>query len=378
MLTAILLLNPFPCCALALSGGRLPRCVSAASSSPSQGRQAPAPMAQLVRVPPRDENDGDRAGGGGGGGGDDDDVASDGDGDGDGTILAVSRVADAEGRPLEATGRSVASVQFMITRAMRAQLTSLGYTPEEVDRMDPPRAAAILARGVPSSKQAQSKPKRKRERFELQFTCNVCEAPNSHSISHHAYARGTVLVTCPGCQSAHLIADHLNWIEEDFSNLEEFMERRGTPVTTPRAPNPNPDPNPNPNSNPNPNPNPDQVTKLIADGVAESAAAQSAAAATPEGEAMGEVMGEEAAVGEEVEGEGPRDPRRPWAGTKPGLKPLAGITDERARRLRVPARGLALGPWIPPPPPPPPPRASGCKADRYSGPVHGRPRSGVG
>ena len=87
-------------------------------------------MAQLVRVPPRDENDGDRAGGGGGGGGDDDDVASDGDGDGDGTILAVSRVADAEGRPLEATGRSVASVQFMITRAMRAQLMSLGYTPE--------------------------------------------------------------------------------------------------------------------------------------------------------------------------------------------------------------------------------------------------------
>lgn len=261
-------------------------------------------MAQLVRVPPRDENDGDRAIGGGGGGDDDGGVASDGDGDGGGTILAVSRVADANGRPLEATGRSVASVQFMITRAMRVQLTSLGYTPEEVDRMDPPRAAAILARRVPSSKQAQSKPKRKRERFELQFTCNVCEAPNSHSISHHAYARGTVLVTCPGCQSAHLIADHLNWIEEDFRSLEAFMERRGTPVT-----------------------------KLIADGVAESAA-QSAAAAAPEGD----VAAEEAAGGEEPEGEGPRDPRRPWAGTKPGLKPLDGITDDQARRIREAVR----------------------------------------
>ena len=29
-------------------------------------------------------------------------------------------------------------------------------------------------------------------------------------------------------------------------------------------------------------------------------------------------------------GEGPRDPRRPWAGTKPALKPLNGISDEQA------------------------------------------------
>ena len=151
----MLLLAPISCCALALSGGRLPRCVCAvASSSPSWVRRAAPPTAQLVRIP-RDENDGDRAGDDGsddGGGGGDDAAA-----DGDGTILSVSQVEDAEGRTLEATGRSVASVQFMITRAMRAQLTSLGYTPEEVDRMDPPRAAAILAQSVPSSKQAQTR-----------------------------------------------------------------------------------------------------------------------------------------------------------------------------------------------------------------------------
>lgn len=151
----MLLLAPISCCALALSGGRLPRCVcAAASSSPVWVCRVAPPMAQLVRIP-RDENDGDRAGDDGsdddGGGGDD--AAA----DGDGTILSVSQVEDAEGRTLEATGRSVASVQFMITRAMRAQLTSLGYTPEEVDRMDPPRAAAILAQSVPSSKQAQTR-----------------------------------------------------------------------------------------------------------------------------------------------------------------------------------------------------------------------------
>ena len=220
ILTAVWLLAPTSCCTLALSG-RLPRGVCAAASSSSWVRRVASPTAQLVRLPRDDDGGyiaGGRSGGSGGsvtGGGDDDDSA-----EGDGTILSVSQVEDADGRTLEATGRSVASVQFMITLAMRAQLTSLGYSPEEVDRMDPPRAAVILAQRVPSSKRAQSKPKRKRERFELQFTCNVCEAPNSHSISNHAYAKGTVLATCPGCQSAHLIADNLNWIEDDFRNLE--------------------------------------------------------------------------------------------------------------------------------------------------------------
>merc|ERR1719230_2380770 len=99
--------------------------------------------------------------------------------------------------------------------------------------MDPPQAAAILAQqgAVLSSKGPQAKPKTKTDRFELAFTCNVCGGRNSHSISHHAYRKGTVIVTCPGCQATHLVADNLNWIEDDFSNLEEFMEKRGTPVT---------------------------------------------------------------------------------------------------------------------------------------------------
>ena len=36
-----------------------------------------------------------------------------------------------------------------------------------------------------------------------------------------AWPTRQVLATCPGCQSAHLIADNLNWIEDDFRNLEE-------------------------------------------------------------------------------------------------------------------------------------------------------------
>ena len=164
--------------------------------------------------------------------------------------------------------------------------------------MDPPTAATIIAKGVPSSKQKQSKPKSKRDRFELQFVCNVCDAPNSHSISRHAYAKGTVLVTCPGCQSAHLIADHLEWIEDDFSTLEDYMERRGTPVA-----------------------------RLVVDGVAESAAANASSTG-----------GGAAPVPEEGEAGPWRDPRRPWAGTMPGVQPLGGITDAQARRIREAVR----------------------------------------
>ena len=91
-----------------------------------------------------------------------DDDDDDGAGADDSKILSVSQVEDAAGQAIEAVGgRSVASVQFMITNAMRAQLAALGYAPEEVDRMDPPRAAIIIAQGVPSSKQAQVRPKRK-------------------------------------------------------------------------------------------------------------------------------------------------------------------------------------------------------------------------
>lgn len=51
-----------------------------------------------------------------------------------------------------------ASVQFMITRAMRMELAALGYDEAEVDRMQPQRAAAIIARGLPSPRQADNRP----------------------------------------------------------------------------------------------------------------------------------------------------------------------------------------------------------------------------
>jgi len=237
-----------------------PQAASLAYRGPGKTARATQPLAQLVHTP----------------GPVDDDEAP------DGRILRVSRVADGSGRAIEDTGRSVASVQFMITRAMREELVALGFSSAHVDAMEPSRAGAILAKRTPS-KQAQRKPKRKQSRFELQFTCNQCGCRNSHSISHHAYTRGTVIVTCPGCQSSHLIADHLNYIENDFQTLETYMQQRGSPVT-----------------------------RLVTDGRATAAVTEEAAA--------------------EV---GARD----GDGKEQVVAPLDGISPEQARRIREAVRG---------------------------------------
>jgi len=237
-----------------------PQAASLAYRGPGKTARATQPLAQLVHTP----------------GPVDDDEAP------DGRILRVSRVADGSGRAIEDTGRSVASVQFMITRAMREELVALGFSSAQVDAMEPSRAGAILAKRTPS-KQAQRKPKRKQSRFELQFTCNQCGCRNSHSISHHAYTRGTVIVTCPGCQSSHLIADHLNYIENDFQTLETYMQQRGSPVT-----------------------------RLVTDGRAAAAVTEDAAA--------------------EV---GARD----GDGKEQVVAPLDGISPEQARRIREAVRG---------------------------------------
>lgn len=95
-------------------------------------------------------------------------------------------------------------------------------------------AAAEVPRGfTPSTKgkRPQLKPKAMVDRFDMQFTCKLCETRNEHSISRRAYTKGTVIVTCPGCDATHLVADNLNWIEDDFGNLEKYMAEQGTPIT---------------------------------------------------------------------------------------------------------------------------------------------------
>ena len=183
-----------------------------------------------------------------------------------------------------AVGGESASVQFMMTQAMRSRLSELGYSQEDIDRMEPQRAAMIIQQGTPSSKVPQRKAKTKRERFEIQFTCNVCDGLNSHSISYHAYTKGTVIVQCPGCNSTHLIADNLDYFNDlNFTNIEQVMAGRGRPVT-----------------------------RVVTDGVAASAAAAAIEAEMPE--------------------EAPAAADSP-VGRRTGGQ-LEGITDDQAARIR--------------------------------------------
>lgn len=208
------------------------------------------------------------------------------------------------------TGGKAAEIQFMITQNMRAKLEELGYSAAEVNAMEPSRAATIIELGTPNSKRPQAKPKTKRERFDLLFTCNVCEAPNSHSISRHAYTKGTVIVTCPGCNSTHLIADNLNWIEDDFKNLEEAMAKRGTPVR-----------------------------RIVNDGVAASAASQAMAVLRSEGGegdgGAGDGEGDDDAAGAPQPSKAKGgDPRK--AATVVGR--IDGIDEDQALRIREAVR----------------------------------------
>jgi hypothetical protein len=73
-------------------------------------------------------------------------------------------------------------------------------------------------------------------KFQLQYTCKVCDTRNSISISRMAYRNGVVIAICRGCDSKHLIADNFGWNKYaggfDYDNgetdIESYMSNRAT------------------------------------------------------------------------------------------------------------------------------------------------------
>ena len=78
-------------------------------------------------------------------------------------------------------------------------------------------------------------------KFELQYTCNVCETRNCHRVSRLAYRQGVVITRCKGCDSQHLIADNLGWtdykggFEGSINDIEDFFKAKGMEDTVNRV-----------------------------------------------------------------------------------------------------------------------------------------------
>lgn len=66
----------------------------------------------------------------------------------------------------------------------------------------------------------------------LTYSCRMCSARNSKTISKLAYLKGVVIVRCDKCQNIELVADNAKWIDDvnGKKNIEDVLAEKGEAI----------------------------------------------------------------------------------------------------------------------------------------------------
>ncbi|KAJ5302006.1 hypothetical protein PENANT_c050G00198 [Penicillium antarcticum] len=119
-------------------------------------------------------------------------------------------------RSLPRSQRIVTHTQFRANSSAARPLTAAAPSQTETD----------------AEREAQNAERRKNEEaYRITFTCKPCGHRSEHRMSKQGYHRGTVLIQCPGCQSRHVMSDHLGVFFDKKTTLEDLLKEKGQALT---------------------------------------------------------------------------------------------------------------------------------------------------
>ena len=116
---------------------------------------------------------------------------------------------------------------FTATFATRCDHMRRTTRAHATDRKEPPPPASAQPVGSTASEETTSTSSSANARKDLymMFTGAKCETRAARGFSRQAFENGVVIVTCPGCQVKHVIADRMGWFGEPGS-VEDFIAQK--------------------------------------------------------------------------------------------------------------------------------------------------------